>query len=40
MKYSNKTIKSELLIAANDLHQQQTIPIYLLLLTFTIGVLF
>ena len=40
LKYTNKTIKSELLIAANDLHQQQTILIYLLLLTFTIGVLF
>ena len=30
MKYTNKTIKSELLIAANDLHQQRTILFYLL----------
>ena len=40
MKYTNKTIKSELLIAANDLHQQCTVLVYLLLITFTIGVLF
>ena len=40
MKYTNKTIKSELLIECNRLHEQQTVLIYLLLLTFTIGVLF
>ena len=40
MKYTNKTIKSELLIAANDLRQQRTILFYLLAITFTIGVLF
>ncbi len=40
LKYTNKTIKSELLIAANDLHQQRTILFYLLIITFTIGVLF
>ncbi len=40
LKYTNKTIKSELLIAANDLHQQRTILFYLLAITFTIGVLF
>ena len=40
MKYTNKIIKSELLIECNRLHEQQTVLIYLLLLTFTIGVLF
>ena len=40
MKYTNKTIKSELLIECNRLHEQQTVLIYLLLITFTIGVLF
>ena len=40
MKYTNKTIKSELLFECNKLQQQQTVLIYLLLLTFTIGVLF
>mgnify|MGYP003124244108 FL=1 len=40
MKYTNKTIKSELLFECNRLQQQQTVLIYLLLFTFTIGVLF
>ncbi len=40
MKYTNKTIKSELLFECNKLQQQQTILVYLLLFTFTIGVLF
>ena len=40
LRYTLKNNKNELLIAANDLHQQQTILVYLLLLTFTIGVLF
>ncbi len=40
MKYTNKTIKSELLFECNKLHEQQTVLIYLLLFTFTIGVLF
>ena len=40
MKYTLKNNKNELLIAANHLHEQQTILVYLLLLTFTIGVLF
>ena len=40
MRYTNKTIKSELLIECNRLHEQQTVLVYLLLLTFTIGVLF
>ena len=40
MKYTLKNNKNELLIAANDLHQQRTILFYLLVITFTIGVLF
>ena len=40
MKYTNKTIKSELLIECNRLHEQQAVLIYLLLFTFTVGVLF
>ena len=40
MRYTLKINKNELLIASNQLHEQQTILIYLLLLTFTIGVLF
>ncbi len=40
MKYTNKTIKSELLFECNKLHEQQQVLIYLLLITFTIGVLF
>ena len=40
LKFTLKNNKNELLIAANDLHQQCTVLVYLLLLTFTIGVLF
>ena len=40
MKYTLKVNKNELLDVANDLHQQRTLLVYLLILTFTIGVLF
>ncbi len=40
MKYTLKNNKNELLYAANSLQEERTILIYLLLLTFTIGVLF
>ena len=38
--FTTKTNKADLLIAANDLLQQQEVLIGLLLLTFTIAVLF
>ncbi len=38
--FTLKTSKAELLTAANDLLQQQQILIGLLLLTFSIGILF
>ena len=38
--FTLKTNKAELLTAANDLLQQQQILIGLLLLTFSIGILF
>ena len=40
MKYTLKNNKNELLYAANSLQEERTFLIYLLLLTFTIGVLF
>jgi len=40
MKYTLKNNKNELLSAANTLYEERTVLIYLLLLTFTIGVLF
>jgi len=40
MKYTLKNNKNELLTAANSLDEERTILAYLLLLTFTIGVLF
>ncbi len=36
----NKMIKADLLNVAEDLHQQRTVLVYLLILTFAIGVLF
>ena len=38
--FTLKTSKAELLTAANDLLQQQQVLIGLLLLTFSIGILF
>ena len=38
--FTNQTNKAELLTAANDLLQQQEVLFYLLLITFSIGVLF
>ncbi len=38
--FTTKTNKAELLTSANDLLQQQEVLIGLLLLTFTIGILF
>ena len=38
--FTTKTNKAELLTAANDLLQQQEVLIGLLLLTFTVSVLF
>jgi len=38
--FTTKTNKADLLIAANDLLQQQEVLIGLLLLTFTIAILF
>ena len=38
--FTTKTNKAELLTAANDLLQQQEVLIGLLLLTFTIAILF
>jgi hypothetical protein len=38
--FTTKTNKAELLTAANDLLQQQQVLIGLLLLTFSIGILF
>jgi hypothetical protein len=40
LKYTNKTSKVLLLAEANDLYQQRTVLFYLLVITFTIGVLF
>jgi len=40
MKYTLKNNKNELLYAANSLQEEKIILVYLLLLTFTIGVLF
>ena len=40
LKFTLKNNKSELLSAANDLHQQRTVLFYLLVITFSIGVLF
>ena len=40
MKFTLKNKKDELLYAANSLQEERTILVYLLLLTFTIGVLF
>ena len=38
--FTTKTNKAELLTSANDLLQQQEVLIGMLLLTFTIGILF
>ena len=38
--FTTKTNKADLLTSANDLLQQQEVLIGLLLLTFTIGILF
>ncbi len=40
MKYTMKNNKNELLFAANSLQEKQQILIYLLLVVFTVGVLF
>ena len=40
MRYTNKTSKVLLLAEANDLYQERPEVIYLLAITFTIGVLF
>ena len=40
MKYTMKNNKIELLFAANSLQEKQQILIYLLLVVFTVGVLF
>ena len=40
MKYSMKNNKNELLFAANSLQEKQQVLIYLLLVVFTVGVLF
>ncbi len=40
MKYTSKINKPELLIECNKLHEQRTFLVYLLIVTFTIGVLF
>ena len=40
MKYTMKNNKNELLFAANSLQDKQLILIYLLLVVFTVGVLF
>ena len=40
MKYTMKNNKNELLFAANSLQEKQRILIYLLLVVFTVGVLF
>ena len=38
--FTNQTNKAELLTSANDLLQQQEVLFYLLVITFTIGILF
>ena len=38
--FTTKTNKADLLLAANDLLQQREVLVYLLLLTFTISILF
>ena len=40
MKYTMKYKKDELLYAANSLQEEKQVLIYLLLLAFTVGVLF
>ena len=38
--FTTKTNKADLLISANDLLQQQEVLIYLLVITFSIAILF
>ena len=38
--FTTKTNKAELLTAANDLLQQQEVLVYLLVITFSIAILF
>ena len=38
--FTMKTNKADLLIAANDLHEEKKVLIGLLLLTFTVAILF
>ena len=38
--FTNQTNKADLLTSANDLLQQREVLVYLLLLTFTISILF
>ena len=38
--FTTKTNKADLLTSANDLLQQQAVLFYLLIITFTIGILF
>ena len=40
LRYTNKTSKVLLLDKANSLYEQRTVLVYLLIITFTIGVLF